>query len=303
MENEHYIKKWLDGTLTREERQVFEGTEEYQSLEKLSNSLLAFRAPEYDTQAELERLKSREPSKGRVVEFNWLKPLLKVAAVFVGLLGAYFYFISDNTVTVNTLAGEKAEVYLPDSSQVMLNALSSISFNKNKWEKDREVQLEGEAFFDVAHGSRFDVETAMGVITVLGTEFNVKNRRDYFEVICYTGLVQVQAANEIIKIPPKHMFRIINNKVIKNVQITDDSPGWLTDESYFQSVPFYQVVEEFERQYNVAVSRKNVDTTQNFTGSFVHSDMELALKSIAYPLNLSYEIIGDQRIILSGDTE
>jgi transmembrane sensor len=138
---------------------------------------------------------------------------------------------------------------------------------------------------------------------VLGTQFNIKVRDDFFEVICYEGLVAVESEDKKIKLSPNHMFRMIGNEVFLDSAIMDNSPSWLVNESSFISVPFEQVVREFERQYNVSITTKNVDLGQLFTGRFKHNDISLALKSISLPLNLDYEQEEDQHIVLSGDTE
>lgn len=301
MEKEDYIKKWLQGTLDEEEKRIFESTEEYKLLEKLSKSLMFFKAPEYDIHAEYERFRSRSSAKGKVVAMNWLNPLLKIAAVLMVIAGSYFFFLYDSPTVVETLAAEKTEWILPDSSFVALNALSRLSFSEKKWNNKRKVELDGEAFFKVTKGSGFDVETSSGIVRVLGTAFNVKNRKDFFEVICYEGSVEVQSTREVMKLLPKQVFRNISGEIVKANIITEDSPGWRVNESSFKSIPFLYVIQEFERQYDVSVTTRNVDRNQLFTGTFIHSDMLLALKSIAYPLNLNYQITEDKKIILTGD--
>jgi len=204
---------------------------------------------------------------------------------------------------VQTAAAEKTELYLPDSSQVILNAFTKVSFKEKKWEGNRQVNLEGEAFFKVAEGSRFDVVTTSGIVSVLGTRFNVINRSEYFEVVCYEGLVQVQSGAEITQLPSQHSFRIINGKIKKSDNSGELSPSWLNNESSFRSVPFIQVIREFERQYDVTVTTTNVNVAQLFTGRFVHDDKLLALKAISLPLNLNYEKANEKQIILSGKGE
>ena len=114
-------------------------------------------------------------------------------------MGGSYYFTSLDSITTTDLA-EHTEVYLPDSSQVILNAESKISFNKKTWDENRNVTLEGEAFFKVAKGKRFTVATESGIITVLGTQFNVENRKNFFEVTCYEGLVSVTYNNKETKL-------------------------------------------------------------------------------------------------------
>ena len=81
----------------------------------------------------------------------------------------------------------------------MWSAGSELNYNASKWGEKRELELKGEAFFDVEKGKRFDVNTELGKISVLGTEFNVLSRDSIFKVSCYEGLVQVTYGNEKIK--------------------------------------------------------------------------------------------------------
>jgi transmembrane sensor len=304
MESEDYIKKWLDGTLTEDEK----NTEEFKRLEKISNSLVSFKAPEYNAEVEYERLQLRlkataKPARGKVVAMNWLSPILKIAAVLVLLVGSYFFFRTAPPTVINTLAAEHKELTLPDSSYLSLSALSQVTFNKGTWGKDRRIRLSGEAFFKVTKGPTFQVETSMGTVTVLGTEFTIKNRNDYFEVICFEGSVKVQSGKDEVKLAPNQMFRLIDGVVATNKTEANKSLTWNKHESSFSSVPFRFVIEDIERQYNIKVTSKEVDLEQLFTGSFTHQDITLALLSITIPLNITYKIADDKNIILLGDSK
>jgi transmembrane sensor len=304
MNKQEYIEKWLKGSLSAEEKLLFEQTEEYKSLERLSKALPLFKAPEFDIPSEFQHLQSAKQS-GRMaksVTMSWLKPLVRVAAVLILLAGGYFIFLSDPITTITTQASEKSELFLPDSSAVRLNASSILTYHKRNWESKRQVTLQGEAYFTVAKGSTFDVETAKGVITVLGTQFNVKVRAHYFEVVCYEGLVQVKSSQTEIKLEPGRMLRIVNGAIAPDNHTVEESPAWLAQESAFESVPMAEVFAEFERQYNVTITTENVNLGQLFTGRFVHTDIHLALKSISIPLDLKYEIDEAKKtVVLSGE--
>jgi hypothetical protein len=53
-------------------------------------------------------------------------------------------------------------------------------------------------------------------------------------------------------------------------------------------MPYKEVIAEFERQYNVAINANTIDTTQLFTGSFAHNNIDIAIKAITLPLHLTY---------------
>ena len=193
---------------------------------------------------------------------------------------------------------QKTLIELPDESQVTLNAVSFLSYNKKEWREVRDVSLEGEAYFKVAKGQTFNVITSSGKVSVLGTQFNVKQRDHLFEVVCYEGSVRVThlLKTEILK--PGDSFLILDGKYIAKEKETSSDPSWINNKSYFKSMPFAHVLNEFERQFNVSINFQNVDIEQLFTGSFDHNDKTLALKSITLPLNLKYSIIDENTIVL-----
>lgn len=103
-------------------------------------------------------------------------------------------------VAISTRYGEIKKVQLPDSSTIVLNAHSQIKF-RGKWQKDqpREIWLDGEAFFNVTHlnrtpwniknGERFIVHGNDITVEVLGTSFNVRQRRGTTEVVLQSGKI------------------------------------------------------------------------------------------------------------------
>ncbi|MEM8484990.1 MAG: FecR domain-containing protein [Bacteroidota bacterium] len=102
-----------------------------------------------------------------------LRQTWKVAATLVILALAIAWY-GTRTITHEVPAGVTAQFTLPDGSSVALNSASTISYGRNLWGKTRAVYLAGEAFFDVAHGTRpFVVTTANARIQVVGTAFNV----------------------------------------------------------------------------------------------------------------------------------
>ncbi len=306
MNSENYIKKWLEGSLSEAELREFSKTEDYKALKKLDEAVQQFKAPAWDVEHELARLnkaRSSSHAMGKTVFASWIRPVLKIAASVAVIFLTYLFISYDNTTTIATGIAEKTTVTLPDNSLVTLNAQSSLSYTGKNWQQNRQVKLDGEAFFEVARGSKFDVLTDNGTVSVLGTRFTVTDREKYFEVVCFEGLVAVQAEQEQVKLPPGHMFRVIDGEVIKETDIKESAPGWLADESSFRSVPYKYVIEELERQYGVVVSIRRVNLDQLFTGRFTHKNLSLALKSISLPLNLQYKIVGENQIELSGDKE
>ncbi|WP_250432916.1 FecR family protein [Hanstruepera flava] len=288
MDRETLIKKWLNHDLTTEERQAFEKLDDYSSLIKLHSAVNKFKAPDFDSTSVFDTI-STEIQKKQKTKTNWVKPFLRIAAILAICFSVY-YFAGSNDTRVATIASEKTELILPDASTVTLNAKSTLTYNAKKWEDNRNLNLIGEAFFKVTKGEKFTVQTAQGNITVLGTEFNVNNREGLFKVTCYEGSVKVISDIKTQVLKPGDNFLILDGKFIASEKETFSKPNWLNNESKFNSLPFKFVLEEFERQYNMKVVSKTIDTNVLFTGGFTHNDMELALKSITLPLNIKYSI-------------
>ena len=286
MNKEDLIQKWLDHDLNAQELEAFKQLEDYDVLTKLDTNLKHFKAPEYNTSENLEDVMSAIKTM-KQTSTNWLSTVTKIAAVFVICFGVYFYTTTLDT-TIHTMASQKQSVELPDASIVELNAMSTLAFNESNWMSKREVSLQGEAFFKVAKGSRFDVKTEDGVISVLGTQFNVKQRANYFEVICYEGKVAVTHKSNTTKLLPGDSFFVLDGKLVTTEKENQSTPSWLQNQSRFKSLPYREVIAEFERQHDVHISLKDIDDSQLFTGSFTHNDIEIALKSITLPLHLTY---------------
>lgn len=297
MKREDLIIKWLDNELNPQEFEAFKKLEDYKDLVTLSVSVMRFKAPEYNAQEELGKalnaIKTSKPHTTR-----WLRPVLRIAAVFAISFSAY-YFTTTFDTKKEALVAQKIEFALPDASNVSLNAMSTLTFNKKKWKDLRNVELDGEAYFKVAKGSKFSVKTSAGTVTVLGTQFNVKNRENLFEVVCYEGSVSVTYNSNTVTLKPGDSFLILDGKIIAKEKEVALNPSWINNESYFKSMSFAHVIHEFERQYGVTINAQNIDANQIFTGSFPHNDRELALKSITLPLNLNYSIENNTSIVLS----
>jgi len=283
MQKNILIQKWLDNDLNATELVAFKTLPEYDSYNKLSEKAKLFRDTSYNVDLEFLNLKTKMKQHKTANNTQWMKPFLRIAAIFIIGLVVYFSPIYGDDVTVKTLASNKTIVELPDESSVKLNAASSLNYKKRNWENNREVNLIGEAYFKVAKGSQFDVVTWSGKVSVLGTQFNVKQRANYFEVSCYEGLVSVTYKGKEVKLPAGKTFKLVDGKIVEDLT-KETAPSWAKSSiSSFKSVPFGEVINELERQYNVEIETNNIDTLQLFTGSFTHTNKELALKHITLP--------------------
>ena len=297
MNREDQIKKWLAGELSDPERREFEESDEFAEISRLLNAAKSFKAPEYDVEGEYNKLSEKVLPGTRTISITRrFDSVLRIAAIFiVALTVTYFAYDQLNSgLKGQEWIAAQDEILLPDSSTVLLNAGSEIRFSHKKWDKERNVELRGEAFFKVKEGSDFHVKTQQGKVSVLGTEFSVKDREDYYEVTCYSGRVKVSAARNTVVLEAHSAFRIIQGKQEQYEVSQKNEPEWLQGESNFSSVPLFHVVKELERQYSISVESDTYELDQLFTGSFTHKDLKLALESITIPVDLNYEIKEDK---------
>ena len=300
MKKDKFIEKWLSGELSDAELKEFKKMEDYQLNNRILEEAKHFKASHFSTVDSYEDFKDKtnlKVKKTPVIQLKSFKMLYRIAALFIISLSVYALFFMNNFTTVKTLASNKTTFELPDASSVTLNAESKASYNKEKWKNKREIKLDGEAFFNVAKGSKFDVITESGTISVLGTQFNVKKRDNFFEVKCFEGIVSVQSNNKSQRLTRGNTFRILNG--IISVDTTSlDQPEWINNKSSFESVPLYEVLNELERQYDISIKTERIETDLLFTGGFIHNDLEQALQSITVPLDLSYKKDHQNKIIL-----
>ncbi|MGK0252916.1 MAG: transmembrane sensor [Mariniflexile sp.] len=300
MDKDYLIEKWLKNALTDSEKELFSKLDDAQLNEYIIDNAHHFKASHFSKLDDFNTFKTHYKStRTSVKKLNWFNPLLKIASVIVIGLGIYFTFFSNTRTHVETLAREKTVIELPDHSKVELNALSSIEFNTKNWYDHRDLKLNGEAYFVVSKGKTFKVKTNVGVVTVVGTQFNVKQRENYFEVKCFEGVVKVTSDTITRKLLAGDTFQILNGKFTQGKTLAS-APKWKENMSEFEAIPFKEVLSELERQYNIQVTFKNIDVNRLFTGRFTHNNLENALIAITQPMNMTYELSSSNLVVIHG---
>ena len=299
MENKDLISKWLNNELDARELEAFKQTADYQRYGDIVENAARFQKPHFNEEQGLRDLKARLSVKKEVpVKKLNFSNYYKAAAVFVVFLATGLFLFLNQPEVISTGYSEMAVLELPDQSSVKLNADSKIKYKPSKWNKKRILGLEGEAYFQVEKGKKFTVETDQGEVTVLGTKFNVKDRENYFEVHCYEGAVKVNVASREVILRKGNSIKVIAGEVQPLNNFDRSAPGWTIQESDFEAVPLKQVIAELERQFDLDIETKQVDLNQLFTGSFSHTNKEVAIQAISIPLQLNYKFESDKKVIL-----
>ena len=246
--------------------------------------------------------------KGRLF---WLTPL-RAAAVLLIIIGvtALFYLWPAAPVTYSTVtnpSGQTRQLQLPDGSKVWLNAATTLRF-ANTFKEHRQLQLDGEAYFDVSHDSNhpFTVETGGIRITVLGTRFNISSygSAHLTTVSLLQGKVKVvNAEKELAVLKPNTQLeweKSTGKSTIKPIDTTA-VVAWKAGRLVFHGQPLNDIVQTLERWYGVHIhilnpSAGNCRYYMNFDSAMPLKDL-LPLLSEVTKMDYSFD---KQTIVISG---
>ena len=203
---------------------------------------------------------------------TWLR-VASLAAAVVGILVVINVFFDQSDHLILTQNADWEKVFLPDASTVHLNAASKLSYD-NDWTKERVLELEGEAFFEVEKGQPFKVITPNGVVKVLGTSFNVFSRGDFFEVKCNSGRVEVSINNDPnpTTLNPGDKVTLLNNKITENTFVIVGQPSWIDGVHEVPEETYKALFEEMSRQYNKTIEAPSSILEKGFSGNFDRSE-------------------------------
>ncbi|WP_050765274.1 FecR domain-containing protein [Kordia algicida OT-1] len=292
-----FLARWLADTLTEEEKLRFENSEEYQDYLHIIESVDLMEAPSFDKKSVLKSIQQKQQiaePKVRKIRTSWLYSAAAVILLFVGF--SYFYVNADTNF--ETTFGDQMTVTLPDGSEAILNAKTTLSYNKNSWDSNRNIVLDGEAYFKVEKGEKFTVTTTSGTVEVLGTQFNVLTDDAIFEVKCHEGKVKVTSKNQETAILTQgNAFSFINGETTSWNFNTNDA-SWRDGESNFREMPIKHVITALQDQYGVQFNVDSIDTKQRFTGTFSHKNLKLALRTVFVPMEISYTFKDEKTVIL-----
>jgi ferric-dicitrate binding protein FerR (iron transport regulator) len=165
--------------------------------------------------------------------------------------------------TMSTPRGRQYTLVLSDGSKVWLNAASSITFPTSFMGKERNVEITGEAYFEVAHDAErpFKVKVGDMQVQVLGTHFNVNAYEDEGDIktTLLEGSVKVSKGNENTLIVPGEQAVILNSPsgvggitVKKDIDL-DEVVAWKNGLFNFNNADLKTVMRQLSRWYNVNI--------------------------------------------------
>ncbi|KOH42928.1 FecR family protein [Sunxiuqinia dokdonensis] len=209
-----------------------------------------------------ERLKEKHQLKRSGRMLNWYR-YAAIALLVIGLSGSVFvynsYFNTALQLTeIHTEPGQMSTVTMPDGSKIWINADTRLTYNNHYGIQNRAIQVQGEAYFDVAknHKNPFIVDLGSLKVKVTGTQFGVSNYDDLNEVnvVLEEGSVEIQsAANKFItSLKPAELA--VFNKKTNTIQTLEVNPeqytSWKDGTLNIFELSLEQLVVKLERRYN-----------------------------------------------------
>lgn len=258
-------------------------------------------------------------SKKHVIQGNQsnirfrLNKWMRVAALFIlpllTAVGMYFYMSGNESSTAPLIVaverGQKANITLPDGSKVWLNSQSKLTYARDFNKKKRELQLDGEAYFEVAHNPKkpFIVKSHDIMVEALGTSFGMKayDEDNLISSILMVGKVRVTTPDgETILLPNERIMydKTSHKKNLSSVTNATDFTGWIHNELRFENESLDEIAKTIQRIYNVKIIFASEQLkNQHYTGTVNNNSLESVLNIITLTSPISFQI-NDQKVTL-----
>ncbi|MDA3893390.1 MAG: FecR domain-containing protein [Salinivirgaceae bacterium] len=258
--------------------------------------------------SKIEDDKSGEEHKPiRKVKFNKVFTVAASIILLIGIAGVYLFNAQISQVSHFNSGLNAQMINLPDGTQIYLNADSEISYSKSFGNDDlREVQMKGEAFFNVAKDKNrpFIIKAEHSYIKVLGTSFNVNAKQTNVEVIVKTGKVEVYNENNniehVVLLSGDRALMAKNSAIVKNSKVQDNYLSWLNRKLVFKAMPLSEVISDLNKTYHSEIVLGDTSIANlKITSTFDNDPIDEVLKSIAIAFNLDIEKDGKKYTLVS----
>ncbi len=238
-------------------------------------------------ESKLDAVDEKQPILKVRPKLVWLKPAFAISFGILLLVLVPILYVQLNLVQISTERGEIISHILPDGSHVQLSAESALKYKKSSWKSERNVEIKGEAYFDVVKGQiLFIVNSKDLTVTVLGTQFNVKHRDNMIEVAVNEGKVQVsdKVQDKQVILFAGQMSRFADREPPQQPQNLPfaNYPGWTQNKLMFYQDNLANVCREIERRFNVRVQLSNQDLAGiTVTGVLEADNIESVLATLS----------------------
>ena len=282
-------------------------------------------------QLELKYKQLNQPVKEEFVHAEWVKLLdrvfenpkeeekskitrlfrrLSIAATVLVACCVTWYTLRNtgtvkNEVVVIKTVKERRQIQLPDGSTVYLAPNSILQVSETFGQKNRELSLTGEAFFDVKHDAKksFIIHTANNLkVNVLGTSFNVYSRKGTNEEVkVATGLVGLVAGNStlFLKAGEQVNYLLASHKAYKTHVNIADASSLQNGTLYFNNSNAVEIAQKIQRYYNIKVEvAPSAKRHAGFSGEMKDYGIAKLLYGLRFATGIHYRFKNENTILL-----
>lgn len=234
---------------------------------------------------------------------NWVSRIAAIlilpVAIFWGVRGYLNYNLGKETwVEIKAPAWTRAQFSLPDGTTGWLNSNSSVKYNGN-FNTDRQVALNGEAFFNVVSDKArpFKVNTNEITVRVLGTRFNIASydNENNVEIVLEEGEIELTDKEKQISRIMSPNDLVIFDKEKKEMSSTGVEPkkylAWTEGKLVFRNDPLDVIARRVARWYNVdVVIEGSLNEDLRLRATFVDEGLEEVMDMLKRSLLIDYKI-------------
>lgn len=206
--------------------------------------------------------------------------------------------------TIETPVGGKFQLNLADGSKVWLNSASSLRFPVIFTDDTRQVELKGEAYFEVSRDihRKFSVRSGNQSVEVLGTHFNINAYSDEptITTTLIEGKVRVIELNtkESQILQPGEQSKVDRNIRIQRTTDTQTEVAWKDGYFYFENAPIETVMRQLGRWYGVTAKYEGVLPQHHFAGAISTNLTLLEVLEILEKSNVHFRLEGKEVVVM-----
>jgi len=310
-------EKWMQGTLSEEERAIFESWYDQHREEG------DIEWPGDETEEEVgDRMYNRISAEWRTGRRWWR---MAAAAVLVLLLGSFAWYMVSSRTPKTAIAKVKSPTYeagekltgfirhitLPDGTHVVLQANSRLDFPEKFMGKAREVTLSGEAYFEVAEDrlKPFIIYTGQVRTTVLGTAFNIRAMPDDKKITVSVthGKVKVENDRQLLavltpnqQVTYQPVTAVVSKDTVNAISLVTD---WTKHEMVFEGQSFEEVAALLSRRYGVEIRFKRDGLKRCSIKAFFNGTetLENVINVLCIISNASHSMPDERTVLLDGE--
>lgn len=221
--------------------------------------------------------------KSKIVSLFTKRAMVAAAAIIV-LLGAWWLFIPSSPAHTITADNGSKEVDLADGSKIYLRKGASIAYDKNYGNDNRNVVLNGEAFFEVQPNAAlpFIITADQTKVQVVGTSFLVNTNGDEVSLFVRTGKVNFSSGNEKELVVAGEKALYASNEITKEKNSAENFDAWRSKMLVFDRTALKQAIADINNYYGIDIRIKEpqMESTQ-ITARFNDQPLQTVLDELS----------------------